>query len=378
MSDKEQKDNIEKKKQSIETEKKEDSGSIKKLTQTIFIIAVVIFIWYLFADRYAPFTDQARTKTVTIPIVPKVSGYLSEINVHSQSIVKQGDLLFQIEKKPFELRVKKAKASLDNISQQVGALTATVKSAAGRLGVAKAQLDRAQRNYNRTQQVLKKNPGALSQADLDQTETTLTQAIERVASAEADLEKAKQQLGTSGEENAQLREALITLEQAEYDLEQTSLYAPADGVIESFNLYNGYYAQAGKPLVTFIPFGTAWIEADFRENSISNINTGDKVEFALDVFPGKVFEGVVKSVGYGVSYGEKNDKGSLPKISNSQSWLRDPQRFPVIINIKNNEIKKAIRYGGQADVIIYASNSSILNFIGWFQIRINSLLSYVR
>jgi len=378
MSDKEQKDNTEKKKQSIETEKKEDTGSIKKLTQTVFIIAVVIFIWYLFADRYAPFTDQARTKTVTIPIVPKVSGYLSEINVHSQSIVKQGDLLFQIEKKPFELRVKKAKASLDNISQQVGALTATVKSAAGRLGVAKAQLDRAQRNYNRTQQVLKKNPGALSQADLDQTETTLTQAIERVASAEADLEKAKQQLGTSGKENAQLREALITLEQAEYDLEQTSLYAPADGVIESFNLYNGYYAQAGKPLVTFIPFGTAWIEADFRENSISNINTGDKVEFALDVFPGKVFEGVVESVGYGVSYGEKNDKGSLPKISNSQSWLRDPQRFPVIINIKNNEIKKAIRYGGQADVIIYAGNSNILNFIGWFQIRINSLLSYVR
>jgi multidrug resistance efflux pump len=379
MSEKKEEDeSIEISEQSADTQKKRKPDPIKRITQIVFLIAITIFIWYLFADRYAPFTDQARTKTVTIPLVPKVSGYLSEINVESQSTVKFGDLLFRIEQRPFVLAVKKAKAYLDNVAQQVGALTATVKSAAGRLGVSKAQLDRAQRNYDRTQHVLKKNPGALSQADLDQTETTLAQAVERVASAEADLDKAKQQLGTSGEENAQLREALVTLQQAEYDLEQTSIYAPSNGVIESFNLYNGYYAQAGKPLVTFIPSGTAWIEADFRENSISNINAGDEVEFALDIFPGKVFDGIVKSVGYGVSYGEKTDKGTLPKVSNSQSWLRDPQRFPVIIEITDKEIKKYIRYGGQADVIIYAGKSSILNLIGWFQIRINSLLSYVR
>ena len=367
-------------------EKAEDSESsvekkadpVKNITKIIFSIVIIIFIWYLFADRYAPFTEQARTKTLTIPLVPKVSGYLSEIGAGMHSIVEEGDLLFQIDKKPFELSVKKAKAYLDNVSQQVGALSATVKAAAGRLGVSKAQLDRAQRNFDRTQQVLKKNPGALSQADLDQTETTLAQAIERVSSSEADLEKAKQQLGISGEENAQLREAIVALEQVEYDLAQTSFYAPSNGIIESYNLYNGYYAQAGKALVTFIPLNTGWIEADFRENSLANINAGDEVEFALDILPGEVFKGEVKSVGYGVSYGEKNDKGSLPKINSTQSWLRDPQRFPVIIEITDKKVKEQIRYGGQADVIVYAGDSSILNFIGWFQIRISSLLSYVR
>jgi len=344
----------------------------------MLIVCVIIFIWYIFAERYAPYTDQARTKTLVIPIIPRVSGYLTKINVGMQSVVKANELLFQIDKTPYELAVKRAKASLDNESQQVGALTATVKSAAGRLGVAKAQLDRAQRNYNRTQKVLKKNPGALSQADLDQTETALAQAVERVASSEADLEKAKQQLGTSGNENAQLREAIVALEQAEYDLENTSIYAPSDGVIESFNLYAGYYATAGKPLVTFLPNDIVWIEADYRENSLANIKKEDEVEFSLDVLPGHIFTGVVRSVGYGVSYGESNDKGKLPKISSSNSWLRDPQRFPVVIEITDRNAIGTIRSGGQVDVIVYTSGNFILNTIGWLQIRISSWLSYVR
>ena len=351
---------------------------VKKITKYVLAVVIVVFVWYIFADRYAPFTDHARTKTLVVPLTPQVSGYLTEINVEQQSVVSKGELLFQIDKEQYELKVKRAKAQMDNVAQQVGALTATVKSAAGRLGVAKAQLDRAQRNFDRTQLVLKKNPGALSQADLDQTETTLAQAVERVSSAEADLEKAKQQLGTSGEENAQLRDAIIALEQTEYDLEQTSVYAPSNGVIESFNLYVGYYAQAGKPLVTFIPDNTAWIQADFRENNITNMNKGDEIEFSLDALPGEVFEGVVKSIGYGVSYGEKNDKGNLPKVSDTQSWLRDPQKFPVIIEMKNRNEIGVIRSGGQADVIVYAGDSFILNAIGWIQIRISSLLSYVR
>jgi len=354
------------------------SDPVSRITKIVLIVCVIIFIWYIFAERYAPYTDQARTKTLVIPIIPRVSGYLTKINVGMQSVVKANELLFQIDKTPYELAVKRAKASLDNVSQQVGALTATVKSAAGRLGVAKAQLDRAQRNYNRTQKVLKKNPGALSQADLDQTETALAQAVERVASSEADLEKAKQQLGTSGNENAQLREAIVALEQAEYDLENTSIYAPSDGVIESFNLYAGYYATAGKPLVTFLPNDIVWIEADYRENSLANIKKEDEVEFSLDVLPGHIFTGVVRSVGYGVSYGESNDKGKLPKISSSNSWLRDPQRFPVVIEITDRNAIGTIRSGGQVDVIVYTSGNFILNTIGWLQIRISSWLSYVR
>ncbi len=150
------------------------------------------------------------------------------------------------------------------------------------------------------------------------------------------------------------------------------------GVIESFKVDVGLLAQAGQPLATLVSTQDVWIQADMRENNMANIKNGDEVEFGLDIAPGRIFNGTVRSIGYGVSSGENNNRGTLPTVSSSKGWLRDPQRFPVIIKIEDDEALELIRTGGQADVIIYASNSSLLNFIGWFQIRISSWLSYVR
>ena len=359
-------------------ENKKKVDPVRRITRIVLAVCISIFIWYLFADRFAPYTDQARIKTLVVPLVPRVSGHLTEVNVRLHSIVKADQLLFQLDKEPFELAIRKAEADLENVAQHVGALTATVKSSVGRLGVAKAQLDRAQRNFDRTQDVLAKNPGALSQADKDRTETSLAQAVEKVSSAEADLEKAKQKLGTSGDDNAQLRAAIVTLEQAQLDLAFSSVHAPSKGVIESFNIDIGYYAQAGQPLATFISTHDVWIQADMRENNIGNIEQGAEVEFSLDIAPGQIFNGTVRSIGYGVSSGDNNNRGALPTVSSSSGWLRDPQRFPVIIKIDDEEALRLIRSGGQADVLVYTGGNPILNLIGWFQIRISSWLSYVR
>jgi len=170
---------------------------IRRVTRIVLIVCAVIFVWYLFADRITPYTDQARVKALLVPVVPRVSGYLTEVNVRLHSIVKPDEVMFVIDQRPYLLAVRSAEANLDNTAQQVGAQTAAVKSAAGRVGVSKAQLDRAQRNWNRTQAILDKNPGALSQADRDRTETSLASAIEKLSSAEADLEKAKEQLGVT-------------------------------------------------------------------------------------------------------------------------------------------------------------------------------------
>jgi multidrug resistance efflux pump len=309
-----------------------------------------------------------------------VAGYLTEVNVRLHSVVKQGDVIFVVDQRPYELAVQSAEANLDNTAQQVGALTATVKSAAGRVGVAKAQLDRAQRNYNRTQAILDKNPGALSQADRDRAETSLAQAVERLSSAEADLDKAKEQLGITGPENPQLRAAIAALEQAQLDLAFTTLYAPTHGVIESFNIDVGYYAVSGQPLATFVSTTDVWIQADMRENNIARADPGDPVEFVLDVAPGRVFKGTVRSVGYGVtaSGSGATNRGELPTIQSSQGWLRDPQRFPVIIGFDPGTASGLLRVGGQADVIVYTGRNPILNLIGKLHLRIRSLLSYVR
>ena len=85
---------------------------VRKITRIVLGICLVIFIWYVFADRYTPFTDQARIKSVIVPIAPRVSGYLTEINVRLHSIVYEGDVMFQLDKRPFELAVQTYEAEL--------------------------------------------------------------------------------------------------------------------------------------------------------------------------------------------------------------------------------------------------------------------------
>jgi multidrug resistance efflux pump len=351
---------------------------IRRVTRIVLIVCAVIFVWYLFADRLTPYTDQARVHSLLVPIVPRVSGYLTEVNVRLHSIVEQDEIMFVVDQRPFELAVRSAEANLDNTAQQVGAQTAAIKSAAGRVGVAKAQLDRAQRNWDRTQTILDKNPGALSQADRDRTETSLASSIEKLSSAEADLEKAKTELGVTGPENPQLRAAVAALEQAQLDLAFTTLHAPTRGAIESFNIDVGHYAVSGQPLATFVSTTDVWIQADMRENNISNVEINDPVEFVLDVAPGRVFKGYVRSVGYGVSTQSVASRGDLPTIQGSQGWLRDPQRFPVIIGFDPGTAKGLLRSGGQVDVIVYTNRNLFLNMIGKLHLRVRSLLSYVR
>ena len=366
-----------------ETKSNGDAGAkkkdpIRRITAIVLGVCLVIMIWYIMADRLAPYTDQAKVVALVVPVVPRVSGYLTEVDVRLHSIVNENDVLFQIDPRPYELAVSLAEANFDRAAQNVGAGQATVKSAAARLGVARAQLDRAQRNFDRTQQVLEDNPGALSQADRDRAETGLAQSVERLASSEADLEKAQEQLGAVGPDNPDIRAAVASLEQAQLDLAFTTLYAPSRGVIESFNVDIGYYAQSGQPLATFISTRDVWIQADMRENNIANIKPGDRAELVLDVAPGRVIKGTVRSVGYGVGSQSGTNRGELQTVSSSQGWLRDPQRFPVIIGIDPGEAEGLLRAGGQADIVVYTGNHHLLNAIGWMNLRIRGLLSYVR
>ena len=360
-----------------------DAGNDKKspirlLTLIVFLISILFFAWSVVSDRHTPYTEQARLNALVIPLVPQVSGNLSEVNVRLHSKVKKDDILFEIDKRQFELAVKIAEASVDQASQRMGSQGASVKSATGRLGMAKAQLDRAERNHKRVMQVFKENPEALSMADMDAAETTLASAIEQVSSAEADLEKAQQQLGENGPDNAALRSAITNLEKAQLNLSFATLSAPTDGIIESFNLDNGHYCIAGQPLATFISTNDVWIQADFRENSIENIKIGDEVDFILDVAPGRIFKGKIRSIGSGVSSDQVLDRGKLPDIQSKQGWLRDPQRFPVIVVFNKDEVMKYFRPGGNVDVVVYTGDSYILNSIAKFRVWFNSKISYVR
>ena len=357
---------------------KEQKSPIKLITRIVLIISLLFFVWYILSERHTPYTDQARIKGLVTPVTSRVSGNIIDIRVQLHSSVKAGDTLFLIDPSPFKIAALKAEANIDNATQSVAASSSSVKSAAGKLGVAKAQLDRAQRNWDRVQNVMRDNAGALSESDKDQSETALLQATEQVASSEANLDRAKQSLGDSGPDNPKIRAAIQDLEKAELDLAFTAIIAPTDGVIESFDIDLGYFASAGHALTTLISDTDVWIQADMKENNLSLMKVGDPVKYTFDIAPGDIYEGTIRSLGHGVATDQTN-KGGLPSVSTKNSWLRDPQRFPVIISFdKNKQNEIPVRLGGQVDVVVYTGNNWILNGIASFRIKFNSWLSYVR
>ncbi len=358
-----------------ETSNDNTHDSVRKITKYVLIVVAILFVWYVVSDRIAPWTDQARVQAYVIPIVPQVSGRVVEVNVVKDQVVEPGDVLLEIDSSDYQLAVETAEAALELAGQEIGAGTATVTTAQAGLVVALTNLEHAETQSARVFELEKKQ--VMSKAEGDKARAVVKQAKAQVDSARAELEKARQALGVKGEANPRIRSAIADLKKAQLDLSRTTILAPSKGGITNLQVEQGYYASAGAPLMTFIEFDNVWIQANMRENNIANIEQGDEVDIVLDVAPGKVFRGRVSSVGFAVDSASTGEVGGLASVESKSGWLRDAQRFPVIITFDDDSARGLRRLGGQADVLVYTSNNWIINPLGWLHIRLLSWLSYV-
>jgi multidrug resistance efflux pump len=350
---------------------------VRRWTLIVSAIIVVLLCWYLAADRLTPFSSQARVKAYVVPIAPQVSGRVIAVNVANNQLVKAGQELVLIDPSTFALSVQSAQANLTAARQDLAAANAGVDSARAGVGSARAGLQKARQESDRLERIFKEDPGAVSERRVQSAHATLLQSRSNLAKAEANVEKALQQQGELGEENTRILSAKAALEQAELDLDRTHIRALSRGLVTDLAVDRGNYAQTGQPLMTFIAIHDLWIQADLTENNLGHVDAGDRVQFVLDVQPGRVFEGTVRSVGYGVAT-DSDALGTLPTITNDSQWLRDAQRFPVIIDFDPGTLEQPIglRVGSQATVIVYTGDGFLLNWLGALYIRLNSLLTY--
>mgnify|MGYP007117518707 FL=1 len=131
--------------------------------------------------------------------------------------------------------------------------------------------------------------------------------------------------------------------------------------------------------MTLIAMHDLWISADMTENNLGNISPGNEVAIVLDIMPGEVLQGRVRSVGGGVGSGQQSSPGSLPTVDNSRDWLRQAQRIPVAVEFDAAEVSRlrGVRVGGQADVLVYTGDNPVMNLLGALYIRVMSWLSYL-
>jgi len=348
---------------------------VRRWTLIVLGLIVILFVYSIIADRLTPYTSQATVQAFVVRMAPEVAGRVIEVNVADNQRVKGGDVLFRLDPQPFELALQQAEAKLAGVGQSIGANTAAVSSAQERLIEAKAKRDNVREQASRVLQLVEKGVYPKARADTANKELEVTEA--NVREAESELERARQELGPQGNDNPQFREALAAAEQAKLNLVRTTVLAPSDGVITNLQLTDGEFVAAGEASLTFIDTRDVWVNANFRENSLENVKPGDPVELVLDTLPGRIFDAKVQSIGWGVSQGSIDPDTGLPKINESMGLVRNPQRFTVKIEPNREDyVPGSVRYGSQANTIVYATNNALVNAIGAFWIRLVALLTY--
>lgn len=353
----------------------------KKGIKWVMLLIVLSLAWYLLADRFTPYTQQARVGAFVIPVAAEVAGRVTRVNVRNNQDVKAGDVLFEVDQQPYQIAVDRARADLESTRRQIGASTAGIASAQASLRAAQANELKARQDNQRLEGLYRQDKGTISVRLLEVSRANREQAASQVAAARAEVQRAREQEGGSEAENALLRSAATTLSKAELDLANTQIRARSAGLITDLRTDAGQFAAAGSPVMTLIAIHDVWISADMTENNLSLVKPDTPVSIVLDALPGEVFEGRVRSIGYGVSVGQPTAPGTLPSVQNSRDWLRPAQRFPVIIEFSPNSWatlrdSQGIRAGGQAEVMAFPTQSNPLNPLGRLFLGLMSWLSY--
>lgn len=354
---------------------------VKTITKSVLITLLVLFVYHVTSDRVTPYTSQSNIEVLLVQIAPQISGQVIEVVTHDNERVKKGQLLYRIDPEPFEIALRVAEANLAVVQQNLTVSAANVRSTEASLSKQRTELATSKELGGIIFDLTKEK--ALSETDSIRARSEIERAGADLARAEADLESAKQKLGPPGDANPQLQQARAALAQAQLDFTNTTVTAPADGMITNLRLSKGQYANRGQPVMSFIAGSSVWLTAYLRENQLSRVAPGNKVRVTFDLLPGRVFDGQVDSVGWGVTNGgDEAPVGNLPDVQSQQGWLRDPQRFPVRIALKEEDSNALgnlpLRNGAQANVLILTNpNSWFFNPIGLAWLRIVSWLSYI-
>jgi len=393
-----------------------DSARRKRIGRLLGIVvsisAIVLLILVVAETNRNPRTDDASVRANFIEIAPEVNGRLIHLPVKDNAHVAKGDLLFEIDPRPYQYALEQALSDQAALEQQiidesrkiaaeqsaveaaqaslrqsvtgiktagtnVEAAAATILRSKAAVAAAEAQLKLATNNLQRIEPLLKKQYVTVEQ--VDQTRTAVFVAQGNLDEAKAALVQAEAQEAQSlsrrqeadaatKESQAKLGQAVHTIdrldtilslrpgkaarvESARLDLERTRVLAPFDAYVTNMNISEGAYASAGRPMFTLIDARNWYVIANYRESKVRNIKLGAPVDVYVMGHPDRRFDGVVESIGYGVFPEDGSVVQGLPNIERTLNWVHLSTRFPVRIHISSPD-PDIFRMGATAVTVV--------------------------
>src|SRR5262249_12553248 len=296
----------------------------------ILLVIAALVAYYILSDRYTPFTTDAYVQAYVVQVAPRVEGQVVHVYVQENQAVEKGGLLFEIDPRPLEYQIALLEAKRVAAVQEVAQMESELSAARAEDARSAAEKAYARVVHQQEKSIYKREAT---------TDRKYVEAVQKYKAAQAavvrsraQVRKAEQALAARiGNEHALVAEVTAKLAQARLNLEWARVYAPANGYVTNVQLRKGSYVHVGKPVLTCIDGDQWWVVANYRENGLENVRPGQRVGLTFNSYPGRVFPGVVQTVGWGVDQGQGLPSGTLPAVGEPKNWIRLAQRFQVWI-----------------------------------------------
>lgn len=337
----------------------------------VFIVAGLI----LTMNYNHPYTFMAQKAVITVPVIPQVSGTVSEVLVTPNEPIKAGSILFKIDPTVYQARVDRLTADLFKAEQQVKSQQAQLTASQGQVERAAAERDKAQKDLNRYQRAAGKSVNPFTEQEATNAKQAYRAQEANLATARAQQLQIQSQLDAMVDgENASVVSLRAQLREAQYNLDQTVVRALTDGYATQVLLRPGSYVNSMpfRPSLFFIPKQDRGIVASFRQNSLQRVKVGDEAEVSFTGIPGTIFKAKVKQVIPVIPQGAYQTQGALQTVTFDN-------RSGVLAELELDEAIDAYNLpdGVSAQVAIYTDHFSHLAVLRKVLLRMTSWMHYI-
>jgi multidrug resistance efflux pump len=321
---------------------------------TIPIIALTILI--LFMNIVAPSSSDVRAQNYVIPIVPRVTGQVTDVPIEPNRPIKKGDVLFKIDPVPFEAAEKAAQATLRGAQDQLNNAVNKKASLTPRIDLAKKRVE---------QFTALAATGAGKRADLEQSQSDLGNLQSEFLAADA----------TESQARAQISKSEADLINAKFDLEGTTHLAPANGRVANLALRPGVRATqfATMPVMSFIEEDDPWLLAFYRQNELRYVKAGDEAEIHMESYPGRIIKCTVDSILWATAQGQMPISGNL---QNTLPVTAPEQRIAVRFVLAPKDRDLFLAAGVRGGGAIYTEHGKMIHIVRKVFLRISAKLDW--
>jgi membrane fusion protein (multidrug efflux system) len=304
------------------------------LAAALLVIALIVLAWWLLVARFYESTDDAYVAGDRVNVMSQVNGTVVSIGADETDRVVAGQELVRLDATDAGIALQDAEEQLARTVRQTRTVFATRDQLRAVVDQRQADLARAQADFMRRRNLAAS--GAVSGEELGHAQDALKAARDALVAAQKNLAASSALVGHTGvADNPDVRAAATQVERAWLALVRTRVAAPVDGYVAQRSVQLGERIAPGAALLSIVPLGRLWIEANFREVQLRRMRIGQPAKVVADLYGGRVtFHGRVEGLGLGTG----SAFALLPAQNATGNWIKVVQRVPVRIALDPREL----------------------------------------